>query len=165
MLLLHELGGEAGLPWLQQYSPLTVLFLTIAQLFCWSGVLTLNHVGHAIEESLWGITFVLVGVSLFLCAFEVTGLWWWVCVCGVLICAGYVAFMFLVDVPMYVQRIRNGQEHKDQHLGFVEGISDALHRRVVTKSWVIWKPEVAWLTGYFSCAVWVSQAIAWLPRY
>ena len=39
-----------------------------------------------------------------------------------------------------------------------------LHRRVVTQDWAIWKPEVAWLTGYFSVAVWVSMGLMVLPR-
>ena len=163
-LLLYEVGGAANVLWLQQYSPLVVLSLSLAQIFCWSGVLTLNHIGHAIEESLWGLTFAMVAISLAFCLPALTGLWWWVSVCGVAISTGYVAFMFLVDVPMYVERMRTGQKKKERYLGWREGFSDALHRRVVTRSWTVWKPEVAWLTGYFSGAVWVSHAIVWIPR-
>ena len=36
---------------------------------------------------------------------------------------------------------------------------DAWSRRVVTKEWKHWEPEVAWLTGYFSTAVWTSILI------
>ena len=80
------------------------------------------------------------------------------------LCAGYVVFMVVVDVPMYLKRWRSGAEKGEKRLGFGEGFKDALTRRIVTRDWKIWKPEVAWLTGYFSGAVWVSLAIAHLPR-
>jgi hypothetical protein len=41
---------------------------------------------------------------------------------------------------------------------------DALYRREVTRDWKIWKPEVAWLTGYFTLAVWLSLGMVHLPR-
>ena len=53
----------------------------------------------------------------------------------------------------------------EKRLGFKEGFTDALNRRVVTRDWKIWKPEVAWLTGYFSLAVWVSMGLMVLPGY
>jgi hypothetical protein len=39
---LPEVGAEA-------FVPLVIL----AELSCWYAVLSLNHIGHAIEESLW----------------------------------------------------------------------------------------------------------------
>jgi hypothetical protein len=36
---------------------------------------------------------------------------------------------------------------------------DALNRRIATQEWAIWRPEVAWLTGYFSVAVWLSVSL------
>jgi hypothetical protein len=72
------------------------------------------------------------------------------------ICVGYVAFMVVVDVPMYLKRWREGKVAGVKTLGLKEGFLDALHRRDATRSWTVWKPEVAWLTGYFSLAVWSS---------
>lgn len=83
-------------------------------------------------------------------------------VCSV-VCLLYVAFMVIVDVPMYLRRWWSG-EHDAGRLGFSAGCSDALHRRVATVDWEVWRPEVAWLTGYFSLAVWLSIGMAALPR-
>ena len=163
-LVLHEIGGLASLPWVQSLAAPMVLILTIAQIFCWSSVLTLNHLGHAIEESLWAATFAVMGVCLALCAPELDGTWRAIGIAGAVSCAGYVTFMVTVDVPMYVRRWQRGTAAGERRLGLREGWSDALHRRVVTRDWATWKPEVAWLTGYFTLAVWVSLAMVCLPR-
>jgi len=163
-LLLHEAGALAGVSWVQSLAIPVVLLLSIAQLFCWSSILTLSYLGHAIEESMWAFTFILVGVALGVCGGQLDGLWQTVCHGGALCCVGYVAFMVTVDVPMYVKRWRAHQGSDSQQLGWAQGWSDALHRRVVTRDWEIWRPEVPWLTGYFSLAVWVSIALLVLPR-
>ena len=72
--------------------------------------------------------------------------------------------MIIVDVPMYVHRWREGKAKNEKKMWVSEGFMDALNRRVVTRDWAVWKPEVAWLTGYFSGAVWISIAMAHLPR-
>ena len=163
-LILHEAGGMANLPWVQALFITIVVALTLAQVFCWSSVISLNHLGHTIEESLWGITFVPVGIALAFCGLNLEGLWRTVCFAGAVFCVGYVAFMAFVDVPMYYRRWREGLARNEKRLGFKEGFADALNRRVVTQDWAIWKPEVAWLTGYFSMAVWVSISLMALPR-
>lgn len=163
-LVIHEFGGNAGLPWMQSLAPVIVVLLTVAQGFCWSSVITLSHLGHAIEESLWAITFTGVGISLGVAAPLLDGVWSTVGYAGAAFCAGYVVFMATVDVPMYVRRWRASLAAGERRLGFAEGLADAIGRRVVTRDWVIWKPEVAWLTGYFTGAVWLSLAMVWLPR-
>ena len=45
-----------------------IIALTTAQGCCWYGVLTNNHMGHVIEESIWTVTFALVGVAMIGCA-------------------------------------------------------------------------------------------------
>ena len=163
-LLMHEMGGAAGIAWVQALTIPVIIMLTIAQILCWFGLITLNHVGHAIEESLWAITFATVGVAMATCAPNLEGTWQSVAYAGTFLCSGYVLFMVTVDVPMYLKRWREGLAHGETKLGLVEGFQDALTRRIVTRDWAIWKPEVAWLTGYFSAAVWVSIALAHLPR-
>jgi hypothetical protein len=44
------------------------------------------------------------------------------------------------------------------------GVQDALNRRIATREWSVWRPEVAWLTGYFSIAVWLSVSLVRLSR-
>lgn len=163
-LALHELGGVAGLSWVQGASPVVVVALASAQGFCWASVVTLDHGGHAIEESIWAATFAWVAVCLAAVASQVDGALRWSAVVGGLGCVGYVLFMLRVDVPMYVQRWREGRAAGVQRLGVREGFVDAWTRRVQDRSWRSWRPEVAWLTGYFSLAVWTSLAMAAFPR-
>ncbi len=163
-LLVHEIGGRAGLPVLQAVAPLIVVLLATAQLFCWSSVITLSHLGHAIEESLWATTLAGVGVALGIAATHLDGAWHTICVVGAVCSAGYVAFMVIVDVPMYVRRWRKSLAAGERRLGFGAGLRDAFSRRDVTRAWAIWRPEVAWLTGYFTGAVWLSLLLAHLPR-
>ncbi len=133
--------------------------LALAQVFCWWSVVTLSHLGHAIEESLWGVTFAAVTVALLVMIPNLTGALWWASLVAIPGCVAYVVFMFTVDVPMYVRRWRTGS---GAQLGIVEGFRDARDRREVTRSWTVWQPEVAWMTGYFSCAVWSSIGLVHL---
>ena len=108
----------ANLPWVQALFIPIVVALTLAQVFCWSSVISLNHLGHTIEESLWGITFVPVGIAFTLCGLNLEGLWRTVCFAGAVFCVGYVAFMAIVDVPMYHRRWREGLANNEKRLGF-----------------------------------------------
>jgi len=156
-LLVHQLGGAADIPALQNNLPwLIVALLSLAQVFCWIGVVSLSHLGHAIEESIWGLTFAVVTVALIWAAPALEGTLRWLTFAAIPGCIAYVAFMGVVDVPMYVGRWRQGKQQGEVLMGLVEGFSDALRRREATRSWAVWRPEVAWLTGYFSFAVWAS---------
>jgi hypothetical protein len=158
-LALHELGGRYGFEALQTLAPWVVVALATAQVLCWYGVVTGNHLGHAIEESIWAVTFAVLGVALVGPAMQLDGALQGGLVAAIVACAGYVAFMVTVDVPMYLARWREGGH---EQRGIVEGFRDAVVRQVPTQSWAVWKPEVAWLTGYFSGAVWTSLALLWL---
>lgn len=159
-LLVHQAALEAEVVALQRTVPvMIVLALALAQVFCWWSVVTLSHLGHAIEESLWAVTFAAVAVAMAVMLPDLTGPLWWAAVISIPACIGYVAFMVIVDVPMYVKRWRAGS---GRQLGLAEGFQDAWRRRVATRSWTVWKPEVAWMTGYFSGAVWVSLSLVHL---
>jgi len=163
-LFLDEIGGHAGLDVVSALSPIVVVSLSIAQVCCWSSVLTLNHLGHAIEEGIWGVSFMLIGGLICLCIPELQGTWWTIGVIGAMISWVYVIFMFTVDVPMYYRRWRQGQADKAATLSLGAGWHDALYRREYTRAWKTWRPEVMWLTGYFACAVWLSVGLSMLPR-
>ena len=161
-----------------------LLRITIAQCFCWCGVITLNHLYHAIEESIWAIGALFVAMEMgslvlyhpenqYLCKIGLLG-----CV----MCLSFFWFMITVDVPMYLHRWQEGLMEKSvvkMNVGMtftrialpprtcrmtsMDGGRDALRRRVVTKSWDVWKEETVWLTGYFSSAVWLSLLFIHLP--
>jgi hypothetical protein len=163
-LFVDEVADRSGLPVLRALCVPIVAALTTAQVCCWSSVITLSHLGHAIEESLWAITFAVVGISLGVATPHLDGPWQVVTAVGAVSAGLYVAFMVLVDVPMYVRRWKRSVAAGERRLGVVEGARDALQRREATRSWSVWRPEVAWLTGYFTCAVWLSLGLVHLPR-
>lgn len=70
-LWLHSVGELAGLPVVGKFALALVPLLALAQVFCWASVLTLNHLGHAIEESIRAVSIagVAVWVSLSLVHF------------------------------------------------------------------------------------------------
>lgn len=163
-LALHELGGVLGLPWMQTVAPLVAVLCTVAQGFCWASVISLSHLGHVVEESLWGVAFAIVAACLILAFPHAEGGLRTLIGLSAAGCVGFVIFMARVDVPMYLSRWRAQRAEGFRPLGFAEGVRDALFRRAPTRSWTTWQPEVAWLTGYFSFAVWASLAMVWMPR-
>ena len=177
-LFLHHLGEVHDHPWAHVLAIVLVPAITIAQCFCWCGVVTLNHGYHAIEESIWAAGALVVGLemaSLAVCHPEKTSLRR-LGVIGSVASFAFFWFMVTVDVPMYVRRWREGRGEcvgkKEEggktprvllRMTTFEGGRDALRRRVVTKSWHIWKEETLWLTGYFSSAVWLSLFLIHVP--
>ena len=77
-----------------------------------------------------------------------------------------------VDVPMYLGRWWSEIAGGGKFLGPLEGLRDASTRWVVTRDFAQWKDEIAWMSLYFSAAVWASLALCVcysledrLPRY
>jgi hypothetical protein len=144
----------------------TVLpLIVVAETCSWFSVLTTDNIGHTIEESLWGIS-----AALFLAGVAVMGsrcerdrrpllLIWGVAA------AAYVAFMFLVDVPMYWSRWVADEAIGRHYLTIAQGIHDVAVHRVVSHSWAVWKSEVRWMTLYFSVAVWLSITLIHAPAF
>ncbi len=163
-LCVRHLGMVAHVPSIVTASYFVVPPLVLAQCFCWYSVITLSHLGHAIEESLWTITMALVGVCSAVAAGHLEGNMFWCASGGAVFTLGFVVFMTLVDVPMYVRRWRQARNEQRAFLGMRAGVQDALNRRIATREWAVWRPEVAWLTGYFSIAVWVSVSLVHLSR-
>jgi len=163
-LTLREVSAQTGLAGIGAYALCVVPLLGAAQLFCWYSVATLNHGGHAIEESLWTFTHAGSGICMALAWSRAPAGLKPFAAAGVVLAAGFVAFMTAVDVPMYIRRWNAGRAGGAAYLTVLPGLRDAWRRRIVTQSWADWKEEVAWLTMYFSFAVWVSAAMIWLPR-
>ena len=161
---LHQIGLVAGVPWVAMASYAVVPPLVLAQVFCWYSVLTLNHVGHAIEESLWAVTMAMVGVCSAAAAANLDGTLFWFVAGGAAVAVGFVAFMGLVDIPMYVRRWRHARRERLTYLSLRAGLKDARSRRITTRDWLVWRPEAAWLTGYFSIAVWLSLSFVHFAR-
>jgi hypothetical protein len=86
--------------------------------------------------------------------------------------AGYVVFMCAIDVPMYFMRWQADVASGKEWFGLFAGLHDVATRRMVTHDIARWKDEIAWMSLYFSAAVWMSLLLAsfglvqhLLPRY
>jgi hypothetical protein len=139
--------------------PLTV----VAELFSWSAVLTTNYLFHAIENSLWtvGASAVVAG---FACVWSRVDERSRRFIVAVLICGGvYLAFMTLVDVPMYVSRWQATLASGAATLSASAGLAEIVARCSVVRDWDTWREEIPWLSLYFSTAVWISILLAHAP--
>jgi hypothetical protein len=122
-------------------------------------VLTRNYLCHAIENSIWAVAFFIIGVGLCRLLPEFGGLVRVALAVTIVGVAGYLAFLIAIDVPMYLARWRADVASSSRLLSPLEGLRDASIRRVVTRDIAEWKDEIAWMSLYFSAAVWSSLAL------
>ena len=164
-LLLREAGAATGSRLTTLVSRLLVPIIILAELFCWYAVLTGNYLPHAIENAHWTLAGMLVVTAFvalwprvgdaerrFLAAAIVSG-------------AGYVTFMAIVDVPMYLARWQEAIAAGRESRSLLEGLHLSLQRCVVQNDWTAWREDAVWLTLYFTVAVWVSIALVHAPPF
>ncbi len=155
-LLISKLSVSTGHASLQVVGWSLVPLIVLAQASCWYAVISLNHLGHAIEEILWSVLAFLVALSLGLALGQMPGGSRMLSGFGMVACVGAAYLMLAVDVPMYLARWRHGRSSGVRYLSLTEGLSDALQRRRVAHRWSDWRPEVPWMSLYFSVGVWLS---------
>ncbi|WP_024510732.1 hypothetical protein [Bradyrhizobium sp. ARR65] len=158
-IILSQLGGMTGADTTLNLAWVIVPLILIAECFSWYAVLTTNYLGNAIENSIWAVTFLIVGVGLGRLLPEFEGPLRWALVIAIIGIAGYLAFLVTIDVPMYLKRWKAGHVEGSKLLGLLEGLYDAATRWVVTHDIAYWKDEIAWMSLYFSAAVWASLAL------
>jgi hypothetical protein len=140
-----------------------VPLIAVAELCSWYSVLTTSNVGHVAEETIWGLSAALLVTSMLVIRPRCTAAFRPVLLAGCVIGAAYVAFMFLIDVPMYWSRwVADGISGR-HYLTVAQGVHDVAIRRVVSYRWSDWKSEVVWMSLYFSVAVWLSIAFIHAP--
>jgi hypothetical protein len=171
-IILHQLGGMAGADTTSNAALAIVPLILVAECFSWYAVLTTNYRGNAIENSIWAVAFLVVGIGLCRLLPEFNGpvrLFLTIAITGI---AAYLAFLVTIDVPMYLSRWQAELANGGKLLGALEGLHDARTRWVVTHDFAQWKDEIAWMSLYFSAAVWASLALCvfysledHLPRY
>lgn len=171
-LVLHQLGGMAGADISMSVAWLIVPLIIAAQCCSWYGVLTTNYLTNAIENSIWAVVFLMVGLAVCRLLPEFEGLVRVGLIVAVAGIAAYLAFLITIDVPMYLSRWQDGLADGSKALGPLEGLRDASTRWVVTHDFAQWKDEIAWMSLYFTAAVWASLALCLiyalgdhLPRY
>jgi len=158
-LILHRLGTMTGSDITLFAAWVIVPLILIAECFSWYGVLTKNFLANAIENSIWGICFLIFGTGLCRLLPELGGPARLILTIAMIGIAGYLAFLATIDVPMYLKRWRTGIAESIRPLSPLAGLRDASVRWTVTHELAEWKDEIAWMSLYFSAAVWASLAL------
>jgi hypothetical protein len=162
-LMLHE-ASRASRSVVGKISSLVVVpLIAIAEACSWYSVLTTSNLGHIFEESLWSLSAALMVTSLAVTWPRSTATRHPALVACCVAGAGYVAFMLLVDVPMYWSRWTADESIGRRYMSIAQGAHDVASRWVVSYRWQDWKSEVVWMSLYFSVAVWVSIALIHAP--
>jgi len=160
---------------------LVVPIIVVAQTCCWLGVTTQRQVWHGIEESIWLVVMQVCGIfALYMSTLiNVTArikdstMYVWgsdasstkqYLQLSFLLSVCFSAFMFFVDVPMYLNRYFKDEENHKQYLTITEGIYDASSCKLVSTHLNEWGPEIPWLSGYFIGATYMSLKLTTLPR-
>jgi hypothetical protein len=171
-IILHQLGTMTGSDTTLNAAWVIVPLILIAECFSWYAVLTTHYLGNAIENSIWAVAFFVVGIGLCRLLPEFHGPVRVVLVVAIIGIAGYLAFLMTIDVPMYLSRWRAEAADGNKLLRLLEGLHDVSTRWVVTHDLAHWKDEIAWMSLYFSAAVWASLALCvcyslenYIPRY
>jgi hypothetical protein len=161
-IVLHQLGGLAGADTTVNVAWMIVPMIVVAQCCSWYGVLTTNYLANAIENSIWALGFLLVGVALCRLLPEFEGPVRWTLATAIAGIAAYLAFLITVDVPMYLKRWQAGLADGSKPLSALEGLREVRTRWTVTHDFAQWRDEIAWMSLYFTIAVWASLALCLL---
>src|ERR1700682_3609405 len=171
-IILHQLSAMTGADTTLTAAWVIVPLILIAECFSWHAVLTTNYLGKAIENSIWAVAFFVIGIGLCRLLPEFDGPVRVVLIVAITGIAGYLAFLMTIDVPMYLSRWRAEVADGSRLLRPLEGLRDVRTRWIVTHDLAHWKGEIAWMSLYFSAAVWASLALCFfysledqLPRY
>jgi hypothetical protein len=168
-MILLQLGTLSGATTAVNAAWIIVPLIVIAECFSWYAVVTTNYLYNAIENSLWAVAFFIVGIGLCRLLPEFDGAVRVVLAVAAVGIAIYLAFLMTVDVPMYLKRWRADVAGGNRGLQPLQGLRDVSTRWVVTHDLSEWKEEIAWMSLYFSLAVWASLALcvfyAAAPRF
>jgi hypothetical protein len=158
-IILRHLAGTAESITARNIANAIVPLIVLAECCSWYAVITTSYLGNTLENSLWAVTFLLIAAALLLLLDRFAGTMRLAIAAALLGVLGYVAFMFTVDVPMYFERWQTDLASGKELLGFFAGLYDVTTRWVVTHRVALWSDEIAWMSLYFSVAVWTSLAL------
>ena len=171
-IVLRELGRITHSDTTKNIAGAIVPLIALAETCSWYAVISTNYLGNVLENSIWTLTFALIGVALVRLLMNFRGparLMIAAALAGV-VC--YVVFMASIDVPMYFERWQADLADGKPLFGFFAGLHDVATRWVVTHSLAPWHREMAWMSLYFSFAVWGSLMLGGfglvrhlVPRY
>jgi hypothetical protein len=158
-MILLQLGQMSGAETAVNAAWAIVPLILIAECFSWYAVVTTKYLYNAIENSLWAVAFLIAGVGLCRLLPEFNGSVRVVLGGAVVGIVFYIVFLITVDVPMYLKRWRADVAGGNRMLNPLEGLRDVSTRWIVTHDISEWREEIAWMSLYFSAAVWASLAL------
>jgi hypothetical protein len=171
-IVLRELAKAANSDTARNVANAIVPVIVVAEACSWYAVITTNYLGNVLENSLWTAAFLLIALALLRLLTKFRGLVQFAILAATAGVVGYVAFMATVDVPMYFARWHAEMAAGQEFFGLLGGLQDVATHWVVTHDIDRWKNEIAWMSLYFSVAVWTSLILAGfglvkhhLPRY
>jgi hypothetical protein len=129
-----------------------------AQVWCWGAVLTRNQYFHAVEESHWCFAASILTIA----TIWLSGGWHRLQLDLKIAClasTAYAVFMLWIDIPLYLRKHQEIQT-RVPIIPVSQGLFDSFSCSIVSQRYEDWRDEMAWLTGYFSLAVWTSLYIA-----
>jgi hypothetical protein len=161
-LFVQRLSEIVRIPALNAAADMFMPLVIIAELACWYAVLSLDHIGHAVEESLWALMMLALSAATGTAALAARGPLRVMLILCFLTYGVAAALTTIFDVRMYLRRRRD--HPADRQLTLAAGFVDSRRRWHATWAWGVWREEVAWMTLYFSFGVWTSLAMVLLER-
>jgi hypothetical protein len=158
-IVLRVLADLANSDMARNISKIIVPLILVAEVCSWYAVVTTSYLGNAVENSIWAVTFLLIAAALVRLLSRFRGAVQYAIGVAVVGIAGYVMFLYTIDVPMYFARWQADMASGKALLGILSGLHDVSTRWVVTHDIAAWKDEIAWMSLYFSLAVWSSLAL------
>lgn len=151
-LLIHEAGAVRA-------AAALLAIIVVAEVLSWLAVLTRNDVFHAAENALWTVAAALAAAFLASRWSYESAFGRQVIVVAIACAVIYIAFMVAYVVPMYLRRWAPG----GAYLSPAAGLREVLGRCTIEREWARWRQDAAWLTPYFTVAVWLSIALVHVP--
>ena len=159
-LFVQQVSDAARMPMLHASAHAFVPLVILAEMVCWYSVLSLNHIGHAVEETLWAVLMMILSAAFGAVALTAEGFLRLMLIAAFLVYGVGAVLTIAVDVRMYVKRWRDHAARARMPL--MTGLRDSQRRRHPTVAWEMWRDEVPWMTVYFSIGVWTSLAMVLL---
>ena len=161
-IVLYQLGRLARSDTARNIACAIVPLILTAECCSWYAVITTSYLGNTIENSLWAVAFLLITGGLLRLLYEFRGVMQLAIATAIAGVAVYLAFLVVIDVPMYFERWQADLTGGKELLSLIAGLHDVSARWVVTHDFAQWRDEIPWMSLYFSAAVWSSLALCGL---
>ena len=158
-IVLREFGKISHSDTTKNIANAILPLIVLAECCSWFAVISTDFLGNVLENSVWTVTFSLIAVALLRLLSSFRGPIQIAIAAAAAGVACYIVFMSTIDVPMYYARWQADLADGKPLLGVFSGLYDLATRWVVTRDITPWQNEMAWMSLYFSAAVWASLAL------